>query len=405
MLPKVSSFFGHDGGVSKIRQRTIAAGLFGLSSVIALVMPGSFVVETQGPAINVKGEYEGHTIMSISGVHTHPSDTTFFMTTVASRGGADLGVTGAEAFLAVFSKEAQSVPVRLLYSRQESADSVAERNKQAMANSQDAAAILAAQKAGYQVTSTVVVSSVPETSPSYSMLREEDVITSITFNGNTTAITSYADLSAILSTIAPGTSIEVGYKRPVPEDSSEQGSVTSPSPESSSGMKHYEEGTATVTTAAHEKDASGWTREGSLLGIGVRTEDVHNPVTVKYAVEGIGGPSAGMMFSLAIYDELTQGSLGGKEKIAGTGTISESGIVGPIGGIPHKLQGASAQGAKYFLAPASNCLETIGYEPEGMQIFAVHTFDDAVAAVQAIAAGDVSGLQTCQQVVESNTKN
>ncbi len=65
----------------------------------------------------------------------------------------------------------------------------------------------------------------------------------------------------------------------------------------------------------------------------------------------VGGPSAGLMFSLAIFDTLTPGSLTGDAAVAGTGTMSEDGSVGPIGGIQQKIVGARDDGAELFLVP------------------------------------------------------
>ncbi len=71
------------------------------------------------------------------------------------------------------------------------------------------------------------------------------------------------------------------------------------------------------------------------------------PVEVTVGVDpAIGGPSAGLMFSLGIYDTLTEGSMTGGEAIAGTGTIGPDGAVGPIGGIDQKIAGARDDGAE-----------------------------------------------------------
>ena len=71
--------------------------------------------------------------------------------------------------------------------------------------------------------------------------------------------------------------------------------------------------------------------------------------------DDIGGPSAGLMFSLGVYDTLTPGSLTGGNDVAGTGTIDERGRVGPIGGIQQKIVAAADAGAKIFLVPPANC--------------------------------------------------
>ena len=75
--------------------------------------------------------------------------------------------------------------------------------------------------------------------------------------------------------------------------------------------------------------------------------------------DSIGGPSAGLMFSLAIYDTLTPGSLTGGQIVAGTGTIDEQGNVGPIGGIQQKIVGAREAGAQLFLVPPDNCADAL----------------------------------------------
>lgn len=67
----------------------------------------------------------------------------------------------------------------------------------------------------------------------------------------------------------------------------------------------------------------------------------------------IGGPSAGLMFSLEIYDQLTEGDLRHGKNIAGTGMIDIEGNVGPIGGIDKKVASASDSGAEIFFAPVA----------------------------------------------------
>ena len=82
-----------------------------------------------------------------------------------------------------------------------------------------------------------------------------------------------------------------------------------------------------------------------MLGVLLRTK-FDFPVKVSINAGDVGGPSAGMMFSLAIFDKLTPGALTGGAKIAGTGTIAGDGKVGPIGGIQQKLVGARDGGAR-----------------------------------------------------------
>ena len=119
------------------------------------------------------------------------------------------------------------------------------------------------------------------------------------------------------------------------------------------------------------------------------------PYTVDFQLANVGGPSAGMMLALGIYDKLTPGALTGGAHIAGTGTITADGQVGAIGGIRQKMYGARNAGADWFLAPASNCDEVVGHVPDGLRVFAVSTLDEALTDVKAIAAHDTADLATC----------
>ena len=70
--------------------------------------------------------------------------------------------------------------------------------------------------------------------------------------------------------------------------------------------------------------------------------------------------------------------------------------MGAIGGIRQKMYGASAAGADWFLAPASNCDEVVGHVPDGLEVFAISTLDQAIHTVETIAdGGDTAGLATC----------
>ena len=90
------------------------------------------------------------------------------------------------------------------------------------------------------------------------------------------------------------------------------------------------------------------------------------PFDIEFGDSNVGGPSAGMMFSLAIIDMLTEGQLNGGKHVAGTGTIDPEGNVGPIGGIQQKLVGARDAGAELMLAPQDNCADVVGNIPGGL---------------------------------------
>src|SRR5690606_41431311 len=102
------------------------------------------------------------------------------------------------------------------------------------------------------------------------------------------------------------------------------------------------------------------------------------PVEVSFNLADIGGPSAGLMFSLALIDKLSPGGLGGGDFVAGTGTIETDGTVGPIGGIQYKMIAAREAGGETFPVTAANCHEARQRVPDGLPLRKVETLDGAV---------------------------
>jgi PDZ domain-containing protein len=93
------------------------------------------------------------------------------------------------------------------------------------------------------------------------------------------------------------------------------------------------------------------------------------------------------MFALGIIEKLTPGDMTGGRVIAGTGTIDDSGTVGPIGGIQQKIQGARNSGATVFFVPTSNCSEAKGNAPKGIRLLKVDTLSEAVGDLTSLEAG------------------
>ncbi|MFL6126284.1 PDZ domain-containing protein [Actinophytocola sp.] len=104
-------------------------------------------------------------------------------------------------------------------------------------------------------------------------------------------------------------------------------------------------------------------------------------------LEDVGGPSAGLIFALAIVDSLTPGAMEDGRTIAGTGAIDVKGNVQPIGGIPFKLIAAKEDGATTFLVPADNCAEAESNAPDGMELVKVESLAGAVDALKDLDEG------------------
>lgn len=114
--------------------------------------------------------------------------------------------------------------------------------------------------------------------------------------------------------------------------------------------------------------------------------DLAVPVTV--ASGDIGGPSAGLMIAMTVYDKVdTDVDLAAGRRIAGTGTIDTQGAVGQIGGIRQKVVAADRDGAQLFLAPAAQLDEARSVDLDGeMLVVGVEDFDDALDALRRTAA-------------------
>ena len=217
-----------------------------------------------------------------------------------------------------FSKQQAVVPRDVIYPPDQSRKEVEEQNQQEFQSSQTSAETAALRKLGYPIQT--YVAAVTPTGPSAGKLLKNDVITS----ADGQAVTSPARLTELIRAKKAGTTHVIAYTR--------------------AGRA----GTVSITAA----DDKGTPR----IGVQIDKKQPH-PFDVSIDLGEIGGPSAGLMFTLGIIDKLKPEDLTGGKIIAGTGTIDDEGNVGPIGGIPQKLVGAHDAGAQLFLVPKDNCAE------------------------------------------------
>jgi PDZ domain-containing protein len=106
-------------------------------------------------------------------------------------------------------------------------------------------------------------------------------------------------------------------------------------------------------------------------------------LSVEVSSGHVGGPSAGLMIGLAVYDLVDDTDMAAGRRIAGTGTLDIDGRVGPINSVELKVPAALRQGAQVFLAPASQAEAARSAVPAGsdLRVIGVDTFDDARAAL------------------------
>ena len=116
--------------------------------------------------------------------------------------------------------------------------------------------------------------------------------------------------------------------------------------------------------------------------VGILLRDLFPELPVRVSIttlNNIGGPSAGLMFTLSIIDKLTPEDLTAGRRIAGTGEIALDGAVGPVGGVAEKLVAVHRLGVTTFLIPAENCDSVRGRVPRGLRLVKVAKVGDALA--------------------------
>jgi Lon-like protease len=114
-------------------------------------------------------------------------------------------------------------------------------------------------------------------------------------------------------------------------------------------------------------------------------------VKVNLRLADVGGPSAGLMFTLGIIDSVKGdghgGDLTGGRDIAGTGTITPVGAVGAVGGVQLKEQAARRDGATVFLVPRAECSDATAVPPAGLRVIPVTSLDSALSVLGALRGG------------------
>jgi PDZ domain-containing protein len=126
------------------------------------------------------------------------------------------------------------------------------------------------------------------------------------------------------------------------------------------------------------------TSENTAITAAKNYLNIKNQEKITYNSEDIGGPSAGMMYTLALISILSKKDLTGNNIVAGTGTISADGKVGAIGGIRQKMISSKRDGAKYFIGPYSNCDEIKGYIPNGLEVFVTENIKTSIEILKNI---------------------
>ena len=320
-----------------MRQR-VTAGV-AVVALIGLVFALNFyklpvVALSPGPMEDVLAQ------LKVQGSKVYDSEGKLYLTSV----GIDDNVRFYEALLDMANHDVELLPREVVYPDQQNDQEIDRENAELMDRSKETATVVALREVGYDIEPTgVEITDVLADAPAHGRLKPADRI--LEADGRT--VHSTEQVRAAIGRHKAGQRVSFTIRRV--------------------GR------TSTVPVQLEEVD--GQPRVGVLL------RDVFPDLPIKVSIETqnhIGGPSAGLMFTLSIIDKLTKEDLTAGRRIAGTGEIALDGGVQPVGGVAEKLVAVDRMGVKTFFIPAGNCAGVRGRVPRGLRLVKVANVKDAL---------------------------
>jgi Lon-like protease len=246
---------------------------------------------------------------------------------------------------------------------------VRQANLQRMTSSQDVATFVALEELGYDVVLTgtgAFIAAVQPGSAADGALEPGDTVVAI--DGQPVEVAS--DLVDVIAAAAPGDTVEMTVESPTSDER---------------------------TPVEVELGANPDDPEAPLLGVQVQTRDgafiPPDGIDVEFTDRGIGGPSAGLVFTLTIIDDLSPGDLTGGATFAVTGEMSPDGAVGPIGGIEQKVVTVRRAGVDVFIIPSglpAHEMDAARRQAGGeVELIEVSTLDEALEVLESLGGDPV----------------
>ncbi len=322
---------------------TSAIWFVALALLIAVV-PVPYVVYSKGRAYDVLGNgSDGRPMIVVDGIQTYPTSGQLRMTTVSVTR-ADAATSLPEAVLAYWLPRRDALPRDSVYERGKSTEQVRSEERQMMDTSQQDAVVAALRAANQPVTEMPVVSSVTVSGPANERLQPGDLFLSV----DGTAVNNPEEVRRMVQRHTPGDVVKLLV------------------------LRNRVETRVDVITTPSRRDP-----KNPVLGVEVATGYRYAPMVNFGVSSDIGGPSAGLVFALGLYDRITPTDLLAGRSVAGTGTINPSGAIGAIGGIQEKIAGAEEAGAQIFIVPGANCRDLAGLDTD-LNLIRANTLNEAI---------------------------
>lgn len=323
-------------------------GLIALGVVLIGFVIGAAAVPLPYYALRPGAVRDTEALISVNDTETFPSDGTISYTTVSLRQATLFGLLSGW-----IDQDVDVLPDEEVLGDRNAAEN-RQFNLELMDNSKQVATQVALEHLGYDVSVTAsgeTIVSVSPGMPAEGVLEVGDVIVAV--DGE--RIDEPGDLSTMLGDNKPGDRVTVTID---PFGAGPERSIE-------------------LTLAPAPDDA-----ERGVMGVEVHPRDLDYefPIDVEIDSGDVGGPSAGLAFTLGLLDDLTPGDLTGGVPVAVTGTIEEDGTVGPVGGTGQKAAAVRDAGIDVFLVPSAD-FEAAEAHAGDVEVIKVDTLDDALAAL------------------------
>jgi PDZ domain-containing protein len=325
----------------------VAFGLLVSAVIGAAIVPVPYVAISPGSVRPVTEQ------VLVEGAPSYPPDESIAYTTVSVG-----STTLLEAFAGWLDDDVDVLPEERIRGGR-SADENRRYNAELMDTSKLTAIAVALEFLGMDVdirTSGTVVRQIAEGSPATEVLELDDVIVAV----DGAAVDQLDEIGTLLQPGGVGATHTLTIERPA-------GSTT-----------HQD---VQVTTVAAEDDPAR-----AIIGIAPedRIVDFHFPIDITIDSGTVGGPSAGLAFTLAVLDVLTPGELTGGHRVAVTGTMALDGTVGPVGGGAQKAITVRDGGYEVFLVPSDEVDEVREAVGDDLEVVAVDSLVEALQALDSL---------------------